>query len=43
MYSLFSDAYDIRSKAEGYASVRKWTQKFDIFKKKYIIVPINEK
>ena len=28
---------------EGYDSVRKWTSKFDIFTKKYIIVPINEK
>jgi Ulp1 family protease len=26
----------------GYESVRKWTSKFDIFEKKYIIVPINE-
>jgi Ulp1 family protease len=26
----------------GYESVRKWTSKFDIFQKKYIIVPINE-
>ena len=30
------------SKQEGYQSVRKWTSKFDIFKKKYLIVPINE-
>jgi Ulp1 family protease len=28
---------------EGYNSVRKWTSKFDIFSKKYLIVPINEK
>jgi Ulp1 family protease len=27
---------------EGYKSVRKWTSKVDLFKKKYIIVPINE-
>ncbi|KAF7795361.1 hypothetical protein EIP86_006518 [Pleurotus ostreatoroseus] len=27
---------------EGYQSVRKWTTKFDLFKKKYIVVPINE-
>ncbi|KAF8574887.1 hypothetical protein K439DRAFT_808485 [Ramaria rubella] len=27
---------------EAYQSVRKWTSKFDLFKKKYIIVPINE-
>lgn len=26
-----------------YESVRKWTSKVDIFNKKYIIVPINEK
>ncbi|RDX50208.1 hypothetical protein OH76DRAFT_1332369, partial [Lentinus brumalis] len=29
--------------ADTYASVRKWTSKVDIFSKKYIIVPINEK
>ncbi|KAI0632508.1 hypothetical protein C8Q77DRAFT_1059961 [Trametes polyzona] len=28
---------------DSYPSVRKWTSKVDIFKKKYIIVPINEK
>jgi Ulp1 family protease len=28
---------------EGYQSIRKWTLKVDLFKKKYIIVPINEK
>jgi hypothetical protein len=28
---------------EGYLNVRKWTSKIDLFKKKYIIVPINEK
>ncbi|KAG8879598.1 hypothetical protein FRB98_005596 [Tulasnella sp. 332] len=27
---------------EGYSSVRKWTAKIDVFKKKFIIVPINE-
>ncbi|EJC97929.1 uncharacterized protein FOMMEDRAFT_171324 [Fomitiporia mediterranea MF3/22] len=27
---------------DGHKSVRKWTAKVDIFKKKYIIVPINE-
>ncbi|KIM89078.1 hypothetical protein PILCRDRAFT_84870 [Piloderma croceum F 1598] len=27
---------------EGYKSVRKWTQKFDLFQKKFLIVPINE-
>lgn len=28
---------------EGFQSVRKWTSKTDIFSKKYIIIPINEK
>ncbi|KAI0755307.1 hypothetical protein C8Q80DRAFT_1094338, partial [Daedaleopsis nitida] len=32
-----------RNVSETYSSVRKWTSKVDIFKKKYIIVPINEK
>jgi Ulp1 family protease len=32
-----------RSPEEGYNSVKKWTSKFDLFQKKYIIVPINEK
>ncbi|KAF7364961.1 ULP-PROTEASE domain-containing protein [Mycena venus] len=27
---------------KGYENVRKWTAKFDLFDKKYIIVPINE-
>ncbi|KAF4617751.1 hypothetical protein D9613_006040 [Agrocybe pediades] len=27
---------------QAFASVRKWTSKFDVFQKKYIIVPINE-
>jgi len=31
------------SPEEGYNSVRKWTSKFDLFQKKYIVVPINEK
>jgi len=26
----------------GYESVRKWTSRFDIFQKNYIIIPINE-
>ncbi|KAG9004608.1 hypothetical protein FRB90_010826 [Tulasnella sp. 427] len=29
-------------KVEGYPSVKKWTSKVDIFKKRFIIVPINE-
>jgi Ulp1 family protease len=28
---------------EGYQSVRKWTSRLDIFSKKFLIVPINEK
>ncbi|CAA7261394.1 unnamed protein product [Cyclocybe aegerita] len=28
---------------QAYASVRKWTSKIDIFAKKYIIIPINER
>ncbi|KAJ7245014.1 hypothetical protein B0H12DRAFT_1187844 [Mycena haematopus] len=31
-----------RSPEKGYESVRKWTAKFNLFDKKYIIVPINE-
>ncbi|KAI9443257.1 hypothetical protein H4582DRAFT_2072322 [Lactarius indigo] len=31
-----------RNPEEGYNSVRKWTSKFDLFQKKYVIVPINE-
>ncbi|KAF5369360.1 hypothetical protein D9758_002595 [Tetrapyrgos nigripes] len=27
---------------EGYQSVRRWTSKFDLFKKDFIIIPINE-
>ncbi|KAL6308454.1 hypothetical protein BKA93DRAFT_566260 [Sparassis latifolia] len=40
--SFFYKKLNIKNKAEGYQSVRKWTSKFDIFKKKYVIVPINE-
>ncbi|KAG8920183.1 hypothetical protein FRC00_010371 [Tulasnella sp. 408] len=29
-------------KVEGYPSVKKWTAKVDIFRKKFIVVPINE-
>jgi len=28
---------------QGYQSVKKWTSRVDIFSKKYIVVPINEK
>lgn len=40
--SFFYKKLNVRDKEDGYRSVRKWTSKFDIFKKKYIIVPINE-
>ncbi|KAI0034653.1 hypothetical protein K488DRAFT_45060 [Vararia minispora EC-137] len=30
-------------KCEGYQDVRKWTAKVDIFSKKYLIIPVNEK
>lgn len=33
---------NVKDKQAGYQSVRKWTSKFDLFQKKYIIVPINE-
>ncbi|KAJ6508506.1 hypothetical protein C8R45DRAFT_445354 [Mycena sanguinolenta] len=38
------DAKDKKNKSpeKGYESVRKWTAKFNLFDKKYIIVPINE-
>ncbi|KAH9890082.1 hypothetical protein C8Q73DRAFT_652769, partial [Cubamyces lactineus] len=39
-YKKLNSKKDIQ---ESYLSVRKWTSKVDIFKKKYIIVPINEK
>ncbi|KAI0269877.1 hypothetical protein BC834DRAFT_575094 [Gloeopeniophorella convolvens] len=32
----------LSTKNQGYDSVRKWTSKFDLFQKKYVIVPINE-
>jgi hypothetical protein len=34
---------NFHSPEEGYQSIRKWTSKVDLFGKKYIIVPINEK
>ncbi|KAH9949826.1 hypothetical protein B0H21DRAFT_68615 [Amylocystis lapponica] len=40
--SFFYKKLNVKSKEEGYQSVRKWTSKFDLFTKKYIIVPINE-
>ncbi|KZT09310.1 cysteine proteinase [Laetiporus sulphureus 93-53] len=41
--SFFYKKLNVKDKDEGYQSVRKWTSKFDIFKKKFIIVPINER
>ena len=32
-----------RNKGNPYESVKKWTSKFNLFNKKYIILPINEK
>lgn len=29
-------------KVDQYAAVRKWTQKFDLFAKRFVIIPINE-
>ncbi|EPQ51077.1 hypothetical protein GLOTRDRAFT_141216 [Gloeophyllum trabeum ATCC 11539] len=40
--SFFYKKLNTRNREEGYQSVRKWTSKFDLFRKKYIIVPINE-
>jgi len=40
--SFFYKKLNVKDKEEGYQSVRKWTSKFDLFAKKYIIVPINE-
>ncbi|KAH9065375.1 hypothetical protein EDB87DRAFT_1555576, partial [Lactarius vividus] len=41
--SFFYKKLSTKVPEEGYNSVRKWTSKFDLFQKKYIIVPINEK
>ncbi|KAF5389178.1 hypothetical protein D9757_003427 [Collybiopsis confluens] len=40
--SFFYKKLNKKNPEEGYNSVRRWTQKFDIFKKKFVIVPINE-
>ncbi|KAF7311848.1 ULP-PROTEASE domain-containing protein [Mycena indigotica] len=40
--SFFYKKLEQRELQESYASVAKWTAKFDLFKKKYLIVPINE-
>ncbi|KAH7914279.1 hypothetical protein BJ138DRAFT_1098802 [Hygrophoropsis aurantiaca] len=39
---FYKKLHNKKSQDEGYQSVRKWTSKFDLFSKKYIIVPINE-
>ncbi|KAK7690319.1 hypothetical protein QCA50_006976 [Cerrena zonata] len=41
--SFFYKKISVRNKEQGYQSVRKWTSKIDLFTKKYIIVPINER
>ncbi|KAJ7677458.1 hypothetical protein B0H17DRAFT_944862, partial [Mycena rosella] len=41
--SFFYKKLNKKNAQEGYESVRKWTSKFDLFDKKYIIIPINEK
>ncbi|KAI0789620.1 hypothetical protein C8Q75DRAFT_144894 [Abortiporus biennis] len=40
--TFFYKKLNVKDKEQGYSSVRKWTNKVDIFSKKYIIVPINE-
>ncbi|KAJ7758160.1 hypothetical protein DFH07DRAFT_456883 [Mycena maculata] len=40
--SFFYKKLNKKNPQEGYESVKKWTSKFDLFDKKYIIVPINE-
>ncbi|KAI9465452.1 hypothetical protein BJY52DRAFT_1244097 [Lactarius psammicola] len=40
--SFFYKKLSTKIPEEGYNSVRKWTSKFDLFQKKYVIVPINE-
>ncbi|GLB38240.1 hypothetical protein LshimejAT787_0501050 [Lyophyllum shimeji] len=40
--SFFYKKLNRKNADEGYESVRKWTSKIDLFRKKYIIIPINE-
>ncbi|KAF8579567.1 hypothetical protein K439DRAFT_1270449, partial [Ramaria rubella] len=42
IHSFSTYFYTILSKKDGYSSVRKWTRRFDIFAKKYVIVPIHQ-
>ncbi|KAJ3717112.1 hypothetical protein C8R42DRAFT_588068, partial [Lentinula raphanica] len=41
--SFFYKQLNKKNFQDGYQSVRRWTSKFDIFSKKFVIVPINEK
>ncbi|KAF9519608.1 hypothetical protein BS47DRAFT_1288056, partial [Hydnum rufescens UP504] len=41
--SFFYKKLSSKSSTDGYQSVRKWTTKFKLFEKKFLIVPINEK
>ncbi|KAE9386903.1 hypothetical protein BT96DRAFT_766994, partial [Gymnopus androsaceus JB14] len=41
--SFFYKKLNKKDLDEGYRSVQSWTSKVDIFDKKFIIVPINEK
>ncbi|KAJ3886277.1 hypothetical protein GG344DRAFT_57764, partial [Lentinula edodes] len=41
--SFFYSKLNKDSIQAGYENVRRWTSKFDIFEKKFVIVPINEK
>ncbi|KAE9394894.1 hypothetical protein BT96DRAFT_923228 [Gymnopus androsaceus JB14] len=40
--SFFYKKLNKKDSDEGYQSVRRWTSKFDIFEKKFLVVPINE-
>ncbi|KAJ4482276.1 hypothetical protein J3R30DRAFT_3681499 [Lentinula aciculospora] len=40
--SFFYKKLNKKNLEEGYQSVKRWTSKFDIFSKKFVIVPINE-
>ncbi|KAJ3838081.1 hypothetical protein F5878DRAFT_562963 [Lentinula raphanica] len=40
--SFFYKQLNKKNFQDGYQSVRRWTSKFDIFSKKFVIVPINE-
>ncbi|KAK7056988.1 hypothetical protein VNI00_002706 [Paramarasmius palmivorus] len=40
--SFFYKKLNKKNVEEGFQSVRRWTSKFDIFQKEYVIIPINE-